>query len=75
MVICVCYMGLGYNSCFVAGAALMGSHYKTDIISNVGHPRSNLIMLLVLCMIACNGWDIGIILQVFQDNANPAKKM
>jgi hypothetical protein len=32
MVKCVCYMGLRYNGCFMAGAALMGGHYRIDII-------------------------------------------
>jgi hypothetical protein len=74
MIICVCYMSLGSNGCFVAGVDLMSSHYRTDIISNVGHPRSNVVMSLVLCMVACNGWGTGIILQVPRDNANPAEK-
>ena len=40
MVKCVRYMGLGFNGCFVTGASLTGGHYKTYIISGVGHPRS-----------------------------------
>jgi hypothetical protein len=54
--------------------SLNGSHYKTDIISGVGHPRSNSVVLLVLYTVACNGWGIGIVLQVLRDNTNPAKK-
>jgi hypothetical protein len=32
------------------GIALMGSHYRTDIINDVRHPRSDLVEPLVLCM-------------------------
>jgi hypothetical protein len=53
---------------------LVDGHYRTDIISGVGQPRSNSVVLLVLCMVACNGWGTDIILQVPQDNTNPAKK-
>jgi hypothetical protein len=31
-------------------------HYRIDITSSVGHPRSDSVVLLVLCMVACNGW-------------------
>jgi hypothetical protein len=44
MIKCVCHMGLGSNGCFMADAALMDSHYKTDIISSVGHLRSDLVV-------------------------------
>ena len=40
--------------CFMAGAALMGGHYRTNIISGVGHPRSDLDVSLVLCMVTYN---------------------
>ena len=40
---------------FMAGAALVGGHNRTDIISSVDHLRSDLVMPLVLCMVACNG--------------------
>jgi hypothetical protein len=40
---------------FVAGVALMGSNYRIDIISSVGHSMSDPIMPLVLCTIVCNG--------------------
>ena len=56
--------GLGSNGCFVAGATLMGNQYRTNIISGVGHPRSNSVVPLVLCMVAFNGWGTGIVLQV-----------
>ena len=36
MVKCVCYMSLRSNGCFVIGAALMGSHYRMYIISDMG---------------------------------------
>jgi hypothetical protein len=40
---------------FVAGAALKGGHYKTDIISGVCHSRLDSVVPLVLCTIACSG--------------------
>ena len=59
---------------FVADAALMGGHYKTDIISIVtsgtSHPGSDLVVPLVLCTVAYNGWGTSIVLQVFRDSAN-----
>ena len=51
----VCAIWIWIQWLFVAGAALMSCHYKTDIISVVSHPRSNSVMSLVLCMVACNG--------------------
>jgi hypothetical protein len=57
----------------MAGAALLGGHYRKDIISGVGHPRSDSIMPLVLCMVVCNGWGTGIVLQVSQDSVNPGE--
>jgi hypothetical protein len=45
---CVCYMGLGSNSCFIASIALTRSHYKMNIISSVGHPKSDSVVPLVL---------------------------
>jgi hypothetical protein len=54
MVKYVCYMSLECNGCFMADAALTGSHYKTNIISGVDHPRSGLVVPLVLCMVAYN---------------------
>jgi hypothetical protein len=71
MVKCVCYMGIESNDCFIANVALTGSHYRTDIISGVGHLRSDLIVPLVLCTIAYNIWGIGVVLQVPRDSANP----
>jgi hypothetical protein len=52
MIKCVSYMSLGSNGCFMASAALTDNHYKTYIISNVGHPRSDSVVPLVLCMVA-----------------------
>ena len=54
MVKCVYYMGFGFNGCFMAGATLTGSHYKMDIISGVGHLRSDSVVLLVLCTVVYN---------------------
>jgi hypothetical protein len=59
---------------FVAATTLKNSRYRMNIFSNVGHPRSDLVMLLVLCMVACNGWGADIVLQVPQDSTNHAKK-
>jgi hypothetical protein len=47
---------------FVAGAALTGGHYKMNVISGVGHPRLDLVVPLVLCTVACDGLDTGIVL-------------
>jgi hypothetical protein len=62
MVKCVYYMGLGSNSCSMAGAALTGDHYKMNIINGVGHPRLDSVMLLVLCMVIYNIWGTGVVL-------------
>ena len=52
---CVCG-GFGSNG-FVTKVQpfLMGDHYRMDIISGVGHPRSDSVVPLVLCTVACNG--------------------
>jgi hypothetical protein len=71
---CVCYMCLGSNGCFMADAALTNCHYRMDIISGVGHLRSDSIVLLVLCTVAYNIRGTSIVLQVPQDNTNPTKK-
>jgi hypothetical protein len=47
---------------FVADVALKGSHYMKDIISGVGHPRSDSVMLLVFYVVMCNGWGTSIVL-------------
>ena len=62
MVKCVFYMGIRSNGCFVTNAALMDDHYMANIISYVGHPRSNLVMPLMLCMVAYNGRGTCIVL-------------
>jgi hypothetical protein len=54
LVKCVCYMDLGFNGCFMAGATLMGSHYRMKIITGVGHPMSDSVVPLVLCTVAYN---------------------
>jgi hypothetical protein len=68
---CVVLYGPWIQWLFVDSTALKGGHYRTDIISNVGHLRSHLVVPLVLYMVACNGWDTGIVLQVPRDSANP----
>jgi hypothetical protein len=37
---CVLYIGLGSNGCFMTNTALMGDHYRMYVISGVGHPWS-----------------------------------
>ena len=69
----VCHIGLRSNGCFMTSAALMDSHYRTDIISVLGHP-SDSVVLLVLCTVAYNIWGIGVVLQVPQDSANSTEK-
>jgi hypothetical protein len=51
MVKCV-YMGFGSNG-FVTKAQPfpMDCHYRTGIISAMGYPKSDSVMLLVLCMV------------------------
>ena len=52
MVKCV-YMGFGSNGFVTKTQSFpMDGHYKMDIISGVGHPRSDLVVLLVLCTVA-----------------------
>jgi hypothetical protein len=71
----VLYGGFGSNG-FVTKVQpfLMNDHYRTDIISGVGYPRSDSVMLLVLCTVTCNGWGTNIVLQVPRDSTNPAEK-
>jgi hypothetical protein len=65
MVKCVCcYMGLGFNDCFVTNVALTGGHYRTYIIISVSHPRSDSVELLILWTVACNGRGTNIVLQI-----------
>jgi hypothetical protein len=53
----------------------MDGYYKTDVISGVGHRRSDSIVLLVVHTVRCaNGWDTGIVLQVPRDSVKPDKK-
>jgi hypothetical protein len=55
-------MGLGSNSCLMVGTTLTIGHYKTDIISSVGHPRSDLVVQLVLYTVAYKIWGTGVVL-------------
>ena len=70
---CVCYMSLGSNGCFMANVALTGGQDRTDIISGVGHPRSDSVMLLVLCMVTYKIRGTDVVLQIPRDSANPAR--
>jgi hypothetical protein len=76
MVMCVYVLGGFGSNCFVTKVQPfpMDGHYRTDIISGVGHSRSNSVMLLVLCTVACNIHGTGIVLQVPQDSVNSTKK-
>jgi hypothetical protein len=51
----------------------MNDHYRKDIISGVDYLRSDSVMQLVLCTVACNGWGVGIVLQVPRDSTNPVE--
>jgi hypothetical protein len=51
----------------------MDGHYRMDIISGVDHPRSDLVVPLVVCTVACNDCGTDIVLQVPQDSTNPTK--
>jgi hypothetical protein len=64
-------MGLGSNGCFMAGTALTGCHYRTNIINGVGHPRSDLVVSLMLYTVAYNIRSTSVVLQVPRNNANP----
>jgi hypothetical protein len=50
----VCIKWVLSNGCFMASAALTDGHYRTYIISSVGHPRLDSIVPLVLCTIVYN---------------------
>jgi hypothetical protein len=56
MVKCVLYGGFRFNG-FVARVQsfIMVGHYRTDVISGVGHQRSDSVMLLMLRTMAYNG--------------------
>jgi hypothetical protein len=51
----------------------MGGHYRTNIISSVGHPRLDSIVPLVLCTGSMQWFGHGIVLQVPQDSDNLAE--
>jgi hypothetical protein len=48
----------------------MDGHYRTNIISGVGHPRLDSVVPLVLCTIPYSGWGTDSILQVPRDSTN-----
>jgi hypothetical protein len=54
---CVLYGGFGSNG-FMTGVQPfpMVGHYRMNFISGVGHPRSDLVVSLVLRTIAYNDW-------------------
>jgi hypothetical protein len=51
----------------------MDGYYMMDIISSVGHPKSDSVMSLVLCIVTCNGYGTGIVLQVSREYTNPVE--
>jgi hypothetical protein len=55
---CIRYMSLGSNDCFITDTILTDGHYKT----------------VVLCTIAYNIRGTGVVLQVPWDSANPVGK-
>jgi hypothetical protein len=67
-------MGLESNGCFMIVAALTGGYYRTNIISDMGHRRSDSIVPLVLCTVAYNIWGTGVVSQIPRDSANPGGK-
>jgi hypothetical protein len=64
---------LGSNGCFVNGAPFLNEVMVTDIISSVGHPRSDLVKLLMMND-SINIRGTGVVLQVPWDTTNPAGK-
>jgi hypothetical protein len=70
---CVHYIGFGSNGCFMANTALTSGHHRMNIISGMGHPGSDSVMLLVLCIVAYNIRGTDVVLQVLRDSANPAR--
>jgi hypothetical protein len=60
---------------FMANTALMGRSLQDICLSDMGHPRLDSIMLLVLRTVVCNGWGTGIVPQVSQESANPIENM
>jgi hypothetical protein len=54
MVVCVWGVGGFESNGFVTKVQPfpINGHYRTSIISGIGHSRSNSVMLLVLCMVA-----------------------
>jgi hypothetical protein len=70
---CMYYMGLGSNSCFMFDTTLTCGHYKIDIISGIGHLRSDSVVPLVLYTVAYNIQGTGVVLRVPRDSANLVK--
>jgi hypothetical protein len=52
--------------------SLKTGHYMRYIISGVGHPRSDSVVPLMLWTVMYNGRGTNAVLQVPQDNTNPA---
>jgi hypothetical protein len=63
-------MSLRSNGSFVTSAALKGGYYKRDIISGVGHSRSDSVVQLVLWTVAYDILGTNVVLQIPRDNAN-----
>jgi hypothetical protein len=73
---CMLYEGFGSNG-FVTKVQpfLMIGHYRTDITTGVGHPRSESVVPLVLHMVACNDWGTCIVLHVPRNSVNPIENV
>jgi hypothetical protein len=69
----VYYVSLKSIGCFVTGTALTGDHYRTNIINDMGHPRLDPVVPLVLCIVAYNIRSTGVVLLVPWDSANPTE--
>jgi hypothetical protein len=51
----------------------MDGHYRVDIISGVGHPRLDVVVLLVLYTVAYNIRGTSVVLQIHRDSDNPTE--
>ena len=58
----------------MAGVALTGGHYITNIISSVGQPRLDSVVPLVICTVVYNIQGTSVVLQVLRNNDNPVGK-
>jgi hypothetical protein len=70
MVKCV-YMNFGSSGFMTrCNHSLMNGHYRTYIISSVGHPRLDSVMPLMLYTVVYNIWGTSVVLQISQNSNN-----